>query len=316
LLKNICNQEISKMKLIDCKTYITGNISGFSRMTTELSEFYKKPEKRKLRAECASGIRFEFLTDAQELTLGLKFGAGVRDIHRTDIQVEKYPRIFLNGTGPDCISLPGNGMRKVTIYPPHLVKLEAAAIKIPDDAIIASNSGKKNKILFCGDSILQGMTCLSPAGTITSLVADACACDFHNTAVGGACMEPEPVHMTSSIEGDLLIAGFGINDAIANIDIDLFRSKTVKVYERLADFQGSAFIIAPIPNLAGSTPRLNDYRKVIFDVSRDFPEVTTVDGYEMMPADPELYADKTHPNDKGAEIYAHNLSKIIKRSFK
>jgi len=49
-------------------------------------------------------------------------------------------------------------------------------------------------------------------------------------------------------------------------------------------------------------------------IAGQYPNVTVVDGFKLVPHLPEYYLDKLHPNVIGAELYARNLVDAIRRT--
>ena len=53
------------------------------------------------------------------------------------------------------------------------------------------------------------------------------------------------------------------------------------------------------------------YRQIIREELEKFPGIIAVEGEAFYPAEDSFFADGTHPNDKGMELYAENLARII-----
>lgn len=275
------------------------------RMTDALMELFSTADKYKWRAQCASGVRLDFFTDGTEMEYSLVFGKPVRKVFTSDIFVDGE-RFTVDGEGPHVLQF-APGRKHIVIHLPHLVVLEDIGLKIADDAVIEAASALAGRLLFCGDSIMQGMVTSTPADALVPLTAAALDMDFVNTSVGGARMSVEHLKLTMEIPGDVLIMALGVNDAIGKVSYDEFRAETEKTLAAMAEFAGDKLLVLPIPNVAASTPDLAVYREIIRFVVSQYPEIAVLDGYEFFPAVPELYIDKTHPNDIGSKIYARAL---------
>ena len=81
--------------------------------------------------------------------------------------------------------------------------------------------------------------------------------------------------------------------------------------EILGSFPGKAFIIVPIPCMTADPATREKFCAAIRDAQKNFPNVTLIEAADFYPADSELFVDGIHPNDRGMEIYADGLAKII-----
>ena len=280
------------------------------RMSDELLALFSTADKYIWRSLCASGVRLDFLTDTVEMEYTLEFGKPVRQVFTSDIFVDGE-RFTVDGAGPHIMKF-APGKKHIVIHLPHLVVLEKTELKISDDAEISAAPVPAKRLLFCGDSIFQGMVTSTPANALAPLTAAALNVDFVNTSVGGARMSAEHLELTGAIPGDVLILALGVNDALRKISYDEFRSNTEKTVAALAEFPGGKVVVMPIPNVASTSPDLAVYREIIRFIAAQYPQIKLIDGYEIFPAQEELYSDKTHPNDAGSKIYAAALTEALK----
>ena len=297
------------MKKIDLtEKFYRGCTAGRMRMDTGLLSCFNTAPKYLKRALCSSGVRICFTTDAREMEFSLVFGAAVRPVFTSDCFVNGE-KITLHGEGPHKLEF-SEGAKQIIIHLPHLVLIEKIALSVNDTASVTPLTEKKKNILFCGDSIMQGMVTSSPSLALAPRVAAGLDMDFINTSVGGARMDPEHLRLTAQLPGDIMFVALGVNDAILKTPPEEFEENTVKALENFKSFSGRKYIILPIPNMAPSTPDLEKYRGIIRRCAGKHPEIRIIDGYEFFPAEEANYHDGTHPNDKGAEIYARYLIKI------
>ena len=298
------------MKNIDLtEKFYRGCAGGCERMNKALLVCFDTAPKYLLRAECPSGVRICFSTDAREMIFSLVFGQAVRPVFTSDCFIGDR-MITLQGEGPHRLELPP-GEKTVSIHLPHLVRINGVELSVNDEAFVAPVLETRPRILFCGDSIMQGMVTTSPSLAPAPRTAAALDMDFINTSVGGAKMDPEHVRLTALLPGELMIVALGVNDAILKTPSDTFAANTEKSLEIFGTFPGKKYLILPIPNTAPSTPNLNEYRETIRTCAGKYPDIHLLDGYDFFPAEKENYYDGTHPNDRGAAIYAEYLSQTI-----
>lgn len=301
---------MQKIDLVGSLEFFRGCVSPGVRMNEKLFEFYSIPETRLIRAKCASGVVIAMITDAVQMEYSVAFGEKARDIRTTDIVIGEET-VTVEGQGPHKLTF-APGEKEIRIHLPNLIVVENIEISINDGASIKPAAADMKKILICGDSIMQGMTCTSPTRSVGTLLAKHLNMQEHNTSVGGARMCWEPVAETLSFGGDVALVGFGINDAASNTPVEQFREQTCKILELLSNFKGKSFIVIPISCLKIELEKSEPYRQIIREELKKFPKVTGIEGPEFYPAEEDLFIDRIHPNDKGMALYAENLARIIR----
>ena len=305
---------MKKINLADAPEFFRGACKPFVRMNQQLLDFYSSPETWKIRSRCASGMAVVFETDSENLEISVEFGEAARQIFTTDVEVADIITTF-DGAGVHSMKL-APGKKVVTIYLPHLAVLNKFDVKVDDNAQVHPVADNRPKLLICGDSILQGMTCSSPAKASVVIAAKELDMILHNTSVGGAKMEFSPVEATlefSSSKDDVIVVGFGANDAAQKVDLDYFRNSTNKILSAISNFAGKAVIISPIPAMTEFESRRPIYSNIVREEAAKFPKVKLLDGDQFFPANrAELYADGLHPSDEGMKIYAAGLIQAVK----
>lgn len=298
------------MKLINLKEMpelFRGCVAPGVRMTASMQELFNTSPKHLLRARCQSGVRIHFVTDAEVMKIGFRFGGTARKIFTADVEFSGR-MLTLDGEGIHTVALPGNET-EVVIHLPHLVEIEDIHFEISRDAVIRSVPAAEKRIIFCGDSIFQGMTSTTPTRALAPQVAAALGMDFVNISVGGARLDPAHVAMCAQLPGDVMIVGLGVNDALKAVELELFRDNAAKSMANFATFPGKKFLVMPIPKVASAELDLEVYREVIRSCAGEYPQIKVIDGYDLFPPREELYADGLHPNDAGFKIYAEGLSR-------
>ena len=303
---------MKKIELRDWPEIFRGCVRPGQRMSDSLLDFFNTAPKTFLRARCLSGVRLQFATDSSELEWTLEFGSPVRKIYTTDFLINGELRT-VDGPGPHRLELPP-GEKDIVIHLPHLVEILNAELKLDDDATFKTMPETRRRIIFCGDSIMQGMTTTSPLRAIAARTAEMLNMDFINTSVGGACMKPDHVRLSAELNGDFLVVALGVNDAISRTEMGQFRRNAEDALKALAEFPGDKLLVLPIPRVASPEPDLKPYRESIRTAASSFPSIPVLDGNDFFPAKAELYCDGTHPNDAGAKIYSDILYQTIKQS--
>ena len=294
---------------LDSLSFFRGCVTPGLRMNETLLDFYSDSEARVVRARAASGVRIAFVTDAVEMEYAIVCGPAARLVFTSDVTINGENTI-VEGNGPHKFTM-APGEKEIVIQLPHLVVINEMAVSLNDEASVKAAPRPGKKLLFCGDSIMQGMTSTAPSKAVGSILSEKLGMELHNTSVGGAEMRPEAVEATLDIGGDAIVVGFGINDTFHKVPHDLFRERTAKVLQLLSDFSGKAFIVVPIPNMKVEDELYESYCEIIRDEQKKFPTVTLIEGSSFYPHKEEYFVDGTHPNDEGMKIYADALEKIL-----
>ena len=300
---------MQKIELESRPELFRGCVTSGVRMSEDLLNFYNDSDARVIRAKSASGVRIAFTTDAVEMRYGFVCGGCARKIFTTDFIINGEKSV-VEGEGPHTFTM-APGEKEIIIHLPHLIVLDKLELSLSDGAFCRAIPETQKKLLICGDSILQGMTCTTPTKAVGTLLAEKLGMAFHNTSVGGADMRFEPVEYTLALGGDAVLVCFGINDVSHETPCDLFRERTRKVLELLDGFSGKAFMVVPIPNMNVNAEGRATICSIIREEHKNFPKVTLIEGADFYPADPAFFIDGTHPNDEGMAIYAEGLARIM-----
>ncbi|MBE6380776.1 MAG: hypothetical protein E7047_07590 [Lentisphaerae bacterium] len=290
----------------------TGTVTPMQRMTPGLLDFYSYSDVVVIRAESPSAVTMQFKSNTTRLQIAMQFGGAAREIFTTDVFVNNR-LTTLNGDGVHDLEL-GSGEKDIAIHFPHLVVIKNLEISIDANASLLPRKPAA-KLVLCGDSILQGMTCSTPSKALGVLTAGELGMELHNTAVGGAIMQPIPVEEALKLNGAITIVGFGINDAAHETPIDLFRERVRQILTLLSQAAGKTFILTPIPALVPAEANRELYSNIIREEHRNFPAVNLIEGAGLLTADNDYFVDGLHPNDSGMKIYAGNLTNAIRQAL-
>lgn len=302
------------MRRIELENHIElfrGAVAPGVRMNQALLDFYNPIENWNVRAHCASAVQIIFYTDSENLQWSCKFGEAARPVYTTDIFVDESMHT-LDGEGPHKLKF-APGRKKIHIYMPHLAVLEEYALFLDDTAYVEAVIESRPKLMICGDSIMQGMTCSSPGRASVAIAARALNMDLHNISVGGVIMRPETVQEALNINGDVVVVALGINDISHQTPPEIFRERTARTLQLLSEHDGKCFIITPIPTaLAELECQRDRICQIIREEQAKYPRVVLVEGSSFFPADDSLLDDLLHPNDRGMEVYARGLINMIR----
>lgn len=313
---------------VDCKHFILGAVDTLddprgllpSRFTPALRAFYGDTEARVVRANSPTGVRIALMTDSPTLRVCVAYGRAAREKYALSIRIDNdsawlcapaQPRAT---TGDFRIGLPA-GRHRVEIGLPHLVETFVERIEIADDAYCEPVLAASRRMLFVGDSIMQGMTTEALCRSYFDQVARGLSCDYLNLSVGGATAAPELAECLSDYsDWDVALVSFGTNDYTQNRPLADYTAALSAILGALQRHgRGTLCLLTTVPrpaqegkpNAIGKT--LDDYRQAARGLQRQFPELLILDGPAILPAEERLLADGIHPNDAGSAVMARNI---------
>lgn len=307
----------------------------FYRFTKDQLAIYpKRREALVLKSLAASGIKFCFETDSESLFIrGLFEHASARSYFSLDVAVNgeiigsldnfsdtEIPPIYVNigfpmGRYERTFQL-GKGMKTVTVYLPwnKIVTLEAFCL---DDGSVVKPVKFPKKLLAYGDSITQGFDAMRNYSRQIGRIAEKLGAEEFSRAVGAECYDPELAALPDAFQPDYIFVGYGTNDFNSKTPEE-FTANCNGFYRQLEKHYPNAkiFAITPIWRADMENPRaftsFFDIEKGIRAATAHMPNVTVIDGQELVPHDPCYYADgRLHPNDAGFEHYFQNLWQIV-----
>lgn len=285
------------------------------RMPSGVMKLYQADPNRVLRAQCPAGVRITFYTDSATVKLPYTFGRESRQIYAFDAFVDDTPAESTSENGVFSMTLPGE-KHKVEILAPHLVECFFGDLEIDHQAeLTPAEPAEGKKLLFVGDSIMQGMTTTSPAKTYADKLTRAGKMDFYNLSIGGMTADPRwAALIAGEYEYSQVIFSLGVNDfASGKCLADYHRDMT----DFLSHFAGKSMVIlsmtpfssSPQTNAFGETA--DQFRACVRELAESRPDTLFIDGTTLLPDDPQFYVDGLHPNDAGAELFYRNLAKYL-----
>ena len=286
------------------------------RFADERIEKYLLREPRRVRAMAPSGIYLGFTTASKTISFKYRITGKSREWAWIDVLFGGvlHESIELSSDeGALTLSLPGDESVPVSIYLPHLVVFELSDINSECELV---PTPKKEKLwLALGDSITQGMVATRPSRHYTVLLAEKFGCDLINQGIGGLTFVPDDIVPLERYP-DVVTVALGTNDWVmvseggVYNDAKEYLSRVVAAYPK-----SKIYGIVPIwrndEQTLNSGVNFAEHREKIFAVYREFPEITLIDGYDLVPHDSSLYGDpsetRVHPSEQGFEHYAKNL---------
>ncbi len=172
---------------------------------------------------------------------------------------------------------------------------------------------KKEKVLWLGDSITQGFGPLRSGQTYVSVANRLLNYDIINQGIGGYVYDKKSLMKMEGYTPDKIIVALGTNQ---------FGCETMKdveeYYETLIGIYGDQIPILCITPLwrgdvPDGLPTLTRFCNDVKSIAGQYPNVTVVDGFKLVPHLPEYFLDNLHPNGLGAEVYGRNLVETIRK---
>lgn len=276
------------------------------------------------RARATAGVSMEFYTDKETVDFNYTNGYFSRryvgfDYYEDDIFKKHIEEALDTTKGHIQFIKTKKGRSKVTIYIPNLSQVKIKDVDFGDYEPVTEKH--KEKILFLGDSITQGMVAYNPSLTFCTQVARALDASSLNRGVGGAKHEVNSLDEDDRYEPTKIFIAYGINDIALLTDIsqvtDALR-ETEKYYIRLKEIYKKAAIYVMTPIWCLRTEEDNWFKDV-FDLYRKEQAsiacscgMKVLDGLDLVPHDTRYFQDQSvHPNDAGFLCYCDNILKRI-----
>lgn len=310
---------------------------SFHRFTKEQRDLYeqKKPEHIK-KVLAPSGVKLSFRTDSKSFGIkGVTSPGSSRNYFSFDL--------FVNGEKKDSFNnfsavtdkpensdeFPfgafdykfdlGEGEKTAVLYLPWSAHVTFEEITVDDGAKVEAVKPAKKMLCF-GDSITQGYDAAYSSNSYIARLARCLEVEEYNKAIGGEIFWPELASTTEAFKPDLITVAYGTNDWSKSPSLETFKSNCKGFYENLSRNYPDVpiFAVSPIWRKAYLMEKpCGDFRNVhnfFLEIAKNIPNMTVIDGWEFVPQDPELFADKTlHPNDDGFAFYAEGLYRELKK---
>lgn len=218
-----------------------------------------------------------------------------------------YPWVTPN-EGRLSFTMP-EGEKRVTVYLPSDSTAWIKDFELNGDFAPAERG---EKVLWLGDSITQGFGPLRSAYTYVSIANRTLGYDIINQGIGGYVYDKN-VLTDMGYKPDKIIIALGTNQCgdTTNVAVEEY-------YEALHKLYGDTPVLTLTPIWRGdfenSAAVVERFSEGIKQTCAKYPNITLVDGFELIPHDEKLFLDRLHPNVEGCKIYAANVIEAIKKS--
>ncbi len=182
-----------------------------------------------------------------------------------------------------------------------------------------------NSILFYGSSITHGSNSIDMSHSWASIVGRNLRCDVINKGFAGSCaMEPEMIDYISKLgkdnKWDVCVMELGINVLWWEEEKVYSRAENAVKTMALSNPEKKIFVISPFycyDDFKGGkdAEKWRTALKKITDSLR-LPNVTYINGPDLLSGPAGLSADEVHPNIYGVQSIANGLTAIIKKIYK
>ncbi|MBP3540976.1 MAG: SGNH/GDSL hydrolase family protein [Clostridia bacterium] len=136
--------------------------------------------------------------------------------------------------------------------------------------------------------------------------------DILNQGIGGYVYDKNTMTPMEGYQPDKIIIAMGTNqfDCETMTDVEEYYQCLQKVY-------GDTPVLCVTPLWRGDRPEGHDvlvrFCENVKKIAGQYPNVTVVDGFTLVPHLPEYFLDNLHPNCLGMELYGRNLVNAIRK---
>lgn len=289
----------------------------FYKCTDKQNEAWDKlSETLGTRARTTTGVRLDFVTNSQKMTVKAKGG-------KFEIYVDGLMRVqhvlsdFTEFTEEFCAPLGDkkDTYRVTVVFPSHGIGvLESIEL---DDGATFTRPEYDTKILFIGDSITQGWNSKYDTFSYAHRVSRFFNANSVIQGIGGAFYH-ETTFDHIDFDPDSVVVAYGTNDFGRYKTYDEFRGHVKAHLALLAkEYAGKKiFVLSPIWRSDLQERPMGTFdgaRQIVIDEAEALGLIH-IDGLKLVPPMKEFFADAhLHPNDEGFSHYAENLVKEMQK---
>ena len=264
------------------------------------------------RCSASSAKTLEFITSATRVSFEYKLlWKGSADTVELYVDGMAAAIRYVKDMGSEGVlsfDLPA-GEKQVIIYLPADATLMIRNFEINADYVPVK---KGDKVLWIGDSITQGYGSLRSSHTYVSVANRILNYDILNQGIGGYVYDKNTMIPMEGYRPDKIIIAMGTNQYNAGT-----MDAVEEYYESLKRVYGNTPVLCVSPIWRGDHPEncavFERFCGRVREIAGQYPNVTVVDGFTLVPHLPEYYLDNLHPNCPGMELYGRNLAEAIKR---
>lgn len=299
----------------------------FIRMTDKQMEIYDRTKFP--GAHCDPCMCFDFLYDGQIIAFEffpiyktsrnfLSF-----DLYADDTMVHSlFTYADAEGERQFFYKFPTKEKRRIRLFLPFSVGIELWSFTLDDGSHYepTPTEGRK-KILFLGDSITHGYdthyTSMSYAATVARHYDAVCL----NQAVGGYIFNADMIDEALPFDPDAITVAYGTNDwGRYGADEEKYREAAKSYIDKLCTLYADKHIFGLLPVWRADEDRRPErmpFEKV-YTILREcyaaHPNVTIIEGSELVPNLRPFYTDGLHPNTIGQHVYGLNVIEAMEKA--
>lgn len=294
------------------RTEETENGLELQRLSSAIMKRFARDEHIEIRMRCPSGVRIVFRTDSPFVRLPFRYGRAARPFYEFDVFRDGRKTEFSRANGVLEIASDG-ALHTIEILPPHLAECFFGELELADGSVFEPVEKPAKRLLFLGDSIMQGMTVSRPSFAYADRMARHLNADYSNISIAGMTAFAVQGELAMEYEWDRMFLCFGVNDFNTGRPLSKYLGEMRGILNAVKG--KPVVLISPIH----MTGRPNEKNGVAFQSFRDglekfaaeFPNVKFVDGTKLLPFDDRYFADGLHPNDCGEDLLFNNLKELI-----
>jgi len=289
----------------------------FYKCTDKQNEAWDKlSETLGMRARTTTGVRLDFVTNSQKLTVkafGGKFEIYVDGLLRVQHILNQSTETTEGLSAP--LGEKKESYRVTVCFPSHGIGvLESISL---DDGATLTVPEYDVKMLMIGDSITQGWNSKYDTFSYAYRVTRFFNANSVIQGIGGAFYH-EDTFDSIDFAPDIVTVAYGTNDFNRYSTYDEFRAH-VKAHLALIakEYSGKKiFVLSPIWRSDLHTRPMGTFdgaRQIVIDEAESLGLIH-IDGLKLVPPMKEFFADAhLHPNDEGFSQYAENLIKEMQK---
>ena len=283
-----------------------GYLQAFQHTQEQMDYFEEVSEFWYDRCLASSAKTLEFKTSATEFSFDYKIiWIGSEDTIELVIDgfITKIHYIKdMQKEGSLSFHMP-EGEKEVTVYLPADATVLIGNFEINGDLEPVT---KGDKVLWMGDSITQGFGPLRSAHTYVSVANRLLNYDIINQGIGGYVYDKNVLVNMEGYSPDKIIVSMGTNQ---------YGTESMKdvedYYQRLLELYGDRPVLCITPIWRGDSPdgfeTLARFCQNIKNICSQYPNISVVEGFKLVPHASEYFLDNLHPNALGSEVYGRNL---------
>jgi len=278
--------------------------------TNEQIEAFKPDDFYYVRAHHSSGISLRVRTDSPRIAFDYKLlrrcSADSIDVFADDVPVMMFRLKDAPDEGRIDCTLP-EGSKTVTVYFPLDNQMLVKDLELDGEWKPARS---RTKVLWIGDSITQGYGPLLAGYSYANIANRRLHWDITVQGIGGVRYDERYAMPIDGYTPDKIVVSLGTNGCGSADNVpraETFFAAMDKLYPGIP-----MLVITPIWRMGGWEGIVADNPKVL-EICAKYPNITTVDGFALVPHVDTMFIDGLHPNTLGCTYYGENLAKEIRR---